>query len=273
MSPNPPTPFPDTLDALADYVKSQNVHLFVAVPCYGCKLSARFAMSLINFEGFCLRKGIQMTLDLLGNESLITRGRCILAERALKSKATHLLFLDADIGFEVHTILRLVAFDADVCCGIYARKGLDFNAIVKSEDTSVAALMDAGLGFNINFPPGKSDHSVTNGFVEVYDAATGCMLIKRQTLETLKSIYSESHLVKNDIPSSRDVVPEYVALFETEICPDTRRFLSEDYAFCRKVQKANMSVWVDITAPLSHTGTFLYTGSALKRCKMQYEKA
>jgi len=272
MSPNPPSPFPETIDALAEYVKSRNVHIFIAVPCFGCKLSARFVMSLIRLEGFFLKKGIRLTLDLLGNESLITRGRCILAERALRSQATHLLFLDADVGFEVHTILRLIAFDSDVCCGIYARKGLDFKAIVQSEDTSIAALMDAGLGFNINFPPGTTNHTVTNGFVEVYDAATGCMLIKRETLEKLKDIYGESLLVKNDIPSSRDVIPEYVALFETEICPDTRRFLSEDYAFCRKVQKAGMGVWVDITAPLSHTGTFLYSGCAADRCTVQYDE-
>ena len=269
--PNPPSPFPETTDALADYVKKQDVHIFIAVPCFGCKLSARFVMSLIRLEGIFLKKGIRLTLDLLGNESLITRGRCILAERALKSQATHLLFLDADIGFDVHTILRLIAFDGDVCCGIYARKGLDFKAIVTSDDTSLPALMDAGLGFNINFPPGVSSHSVTDGFVEVYDAATGCMLIKRKTLETLKDIYKDTHLVKNDIPSSKEAVPEYVALFDTEICPDSRRLLSEDYAFCRKVQANNMRVWVDITAPLSHTGTFLYTGCALNRCKMQYE--
>ena len=271
--PNPPTPFPETLDALAAHVKERGVHIFIAVPCYGCKLSARFVMSLIRLEGVCLQNGIKLTLDLLGNESLITRGRCILAERALRSAATHLLFLDADIGFEVHTILRLIAFDADVCCGIYARKGLDFHKIVDCEDTSVDALKDAGLGFNINFRPGSTSQSVINGFCEVYDAATGCMLIKRATLETLKDAYKESHIVKNDIPSSREVIPEYVALFDTEICPDTRRFLSEDYAFCRKAQQHDMQVWVDITAPLSHTGVLLHMGNALKRCTTSYDGA
>ena len=270
MSPNPPSPFPDTLDALAEHVKKRDVHIFIAVPCYGCKLSARFVMSLIRLEGFFLQKGIKMTLDLLGNESLITRGRCILAERALRSPATHLLFLDADIGFEVHTILRLIAFDADVCCGIYARKGLDFKSIIACEDTSVPALMDAGLGFNLNFPPGSTNQEVVHGFCQVHDAATGCMLIKRETLETLKEAYRPTHLVKNDIPSSRDVIPEYIAIFDTEICKETRRFLSEDYAFCRKVQENGMQVWADISAHLSHTGVLMHTGCALSRCTTNY---
>lgn len=271
-SPNPPTPFPESIEDLVAHIKSRDVHIFLAVPCYGCKLSARFVTSLIALEGFFLKNGLKITLDLLGNESLITRGRCILAERALKSPASHLLFIDADIGFDVKTILRLIAFDADVCCGIYARKGLDFKNIVKCDDTSVAALMDAGLGFNINFPPGSTNHQVINGFVQVYDAATGCMLIKRNVLEHLKEVYGESLLVKNDIPSSRESVPEYVALFETEICQESRRFLSEDYSFCRKCQKNGMEVWVDITAPLSHTGTILHTGCALKRCTVQYDE-
>ena len=45
--------------------------------------------------------GFTVSLNLLGNESLITRGRNILVSRCLdESAATHLLFIDADIGFD-----------------------------------------------------------------------------------------------------------------------------------------------------------------------------
>ena len=39
-----------------------------------------------------------------------------------------------------------------------------------------------------------------------------------------------------------------------------RRKLSEDYAFCRKVQKLGMKVWVDTTVELAHVGTHKFRG-------------
>lgn len=263
------TPFPQTRDELADEVKAMNVHIFLAIPCYGCRLSARFVMSLLKLDGYLMKKGIRMTIDMMGHESLITRGRCILAERMLRSQATHLLFLDADIGFEIETILRMIAFDTDISCGIYAKKGLDFASIADAGDTSVEGLKQAGLMWNLNFTPGTKTHPIKHGFCKVYDAATGCMLITRRTLETLKDKYA--HLTaRNDISSSKGAIPEYVTLFETEICSDTKRFLSEDYSFCRKAQREGFDVWVDITAPLSHTGTYIHSGDISMRTKMMY---
>jgi hypothetical protein len=265
---SPPDPFPDTLEKLAEHAKGQGTHLFIAVPCYGCKMSTTFVTSLLRLEGFCLGHGIRLTFEFLGNESLITRGRCILAERAMRSNATHLLFIDADIGFSPHTILRMVAFDAPVTCGIYAKKGLNFNDVVACSKTDEKTLADSALNFNINLPKTKN-HSVQNGFLEVMDAATGMMLIRMDCLKKLREIYAPTHLVKNDIPSSRDAMPEYVALFETVICGETRRFLSEDYAFCRKAQENGFRVYADIFAPLVHVGSMQYDGNLSHLLKTQ----
>jgi hypothetical protein len=256
----PPDPFPTDLNALVEQVKKRNVHLFIAVPCYGCKMGVKFTTSLLRLEGFCLSHGIKMTIEFLGNESLITRGRCILAERAMKSNATHLFFIDADIGFEVPTVLRLIAFDAPVTAGIYAKKGLNFGDVIKASTHEPAKLMDAALNFNLNLDPEKKNHTVTSGFLKVHDAATGFMLIRMDALRKLREIYAPTHTVKNDIPSSRETLPEYVALFETIICPKTKRFLSEDYAFCRKAQENGFDVYADIMAPLSHTGEIMNHG-------------
>ena len=280
---DPPAEFPNTPEQLAAHLKSLETHIFIAAPCYGCKMSIKFLTSLLRLESFCLVHGIRLTFEFIGNESLISRGRCILAERAMRSNATHLLFIDADIAFDVVTVLRLVAFNAPVTAGIYAKKGLDFNNVVSAGAAAVengtvtdpvklgAKLADAALGFNINLVQGKSSHDVRNGFIEVLDAATGMMMIRMDSLRTLREIYYDDLRVANDIPSSRDAMPEYVALFETFICPETRRFLSEDYAFCRKCQENGMRVFADLTAPLVHVGELTHTSDLSKMISARLE--
>jgi hypothetical protein len=157
-----------------------------------------------------------------------------------------------------------------VTCGIYAKKGLDWGKI---HDKPHIPADQRLLNFNINLVQGKTQHNVENGFVEVYDAATGFFCIKRRTLQTLRDAYPE-RLVKNDIPGSRDTVPEYCAVFDTHICPSTRRYLSEDYFFCRLCQDQGLKVYADITCPLTHTGSMQYgPGLAHKRCQTRYSRA
>jgi len=267
---------PQSLDELAAIVKSKGIHLFIATPAFGCKLTSKYVLSLMRLHSLCMAKGIGLTIDFLGNESLITRGRCILAARFLLSKATHLLFLDADIGFEPISIMRMAAFDRDVVCGIYCKKHIDWNALrhrIRENVNPDEGIQSKGLDFNLNLRPdaeGKPGATVRDGFARVYDAATGCMLISRKTLDMLTSRYKESLQVVNDIPGSKDTVPTYVALFETEICPETRRFLSEDYAFVRKCQREGLDVWADLSAPLTHTGTIQLHGDAMQRTMVSY---
>ncbi|WP_035201303.1 hypothetical protein [Agrobacterium tumefaciens] len=49
-------------------------------------------------------------------------------------------------------------------------------------------------------------------------------------------------------------------LFDTMIEPGARRFLSKDYAFCRRWRDLGGKLHVDVTAKLSHMGQHRYQG-------------
>jgi len=54
------------------------------------------------------------------------------------------------------------------------------------------------------------------------------------------------------------------ALFDTMIDEkDQRRYLSEDYAFCRRWQNIGGSVWLDPFITLNHYGNYLFQGKPL----------
>lgn len=265
----PPPPPSETMGFEAMVRHAKTCHVFVGMPCYGCRLTSKTMTAILQFQAFCLTHGIKLSVDFMGNESLITRARSIMAERFLRSKATHLLFVDADVSFTPASVLRLLSYPkADVTAGIYAKKGLDWGKIGQRTHIPPAQRL---LNFNINMVAGRAQHAVDNGFVEVYDAATGFFCIKRQTLETLRKAYWKDRRVKNDIPGSRDQIDEYCALFDTHVCPDSRRYLSEDYFFCRLCQEQGLKVYADITCPLTHTGSMHYgPGKAVRRCKTTY---
>ena len=74
-----------------------------------------------------------MKLQSMGNESLITRARNTIASMFLDDQnfvGTHLLFIDADIGFQPENIERLIRANKDIACGIYPRKCIHWNQVI-----------------------------------------------------------------------------------------------------------------------------------------------
>jgi hypothetical protein len=82
--------------------------LLLMTPCFGGQITTLFASSL---------------LRLHGGDALITRARAELTASFLgETDATHLLFVDADIGFAPEQVFRLLNFDADVTAAAYPTK-------------------------------------------------------------------------------------------------------------------------------------------------------
>ena len=50
--------------------------------------------------------------------------------------ATHLLFVDADIGFEPEQVLRLIQCGADMCAAVYPVKPVDWDKVRSTIETA-----------------------------------------------------------------------------------------------------------------------------------------
>lgn len=236
--------------------------LFVATPCYGCQLTTQFAASILQLHDVLMRVGVLAYFDFLGNESLIERARNLQTARFLQlTQFTHMLFIDADIGFDPVAVLRLLQFNKDVSSAVYAKKGINWTNIQnKARARDPENVRQAGLDFNINL---RRIEAPTNGFVRVLDTATGFLLIKRRVIERMYEHYKEELFAVNDV-QPRDI-KTYVALFACMIDPESKRFLSEDYAFCRRWQQIGGEIWVDTATRLSHLGTFIFRGDLRQR--------
>jgi hypothetical protein len=106
-------------------LKDKNFKIFLGMPMYGGMLTENTMHGLLQLQQWSMAKGVGLRLQSMGNESLITRARNTIVSMMMDQTdyvATHLLFIDADIGFNAQNVERLLCADKDVVCGIYPRK-------------------------------------------------------------------------------------------------------------------------------------------------------
>jgi len=203
-------------------------------------------------------------LDTTENESLVHRARNTSVGRFMqKSTAEYFMFIDADVHFDPASVLRLLESGHDISVACYPKKYISWeqarDAVTNQEDTNKdMAMVSSSLVVNI----GSDKRSVENGFIEILDGPTGFMMIKRDVFTRMEKEYPELNCVNDH--QNRDF-DTYCALFDCMIDPESRRYLSEDYAFCRRWQKMNGKIFADITTTLGHVGNLPFNGKLSDR--------
>jgi hypothetical protein len=254
----------------------RNKHIFIATPCYGGAMGEPYFRSMMRFVILCNKYNIQYTVSTLANESLITRGRNTLTSFFMENTAaTHLFFIDADIEFNPEDILRMVAYDKPVVVGAYPKKAINWTSILgaaRNPDMNENAETIEGHSSNyvVNFDflkdkDGKPTPQVQviDNLVKLKDAGTGFMCIRKDVIQQMFDKHPDTKYV-NDINVDQKFEPFMYALFDCIIDPESRRYLSEDYTFCRRWQEMGGDVWLDPRTALNHVGHYTFRGNIRK---------
>ncbi len=226
-------------------------------------LTEDYFHSILDLQNFCREEQIGLNIQTLGQESLVTRARNTLVANFLDNESfTHLLFIDADIGFEATSLKRFLEYDQEVLCAPYPMKLISWDMIPK--------LIEEGKDYRnlchpyvLNFS-NKGDIQIKKGFAEVLDAATGFMLIKRSCFTKMKEAYPELKYTTDQIINNKEFKSENTYLFFDTMKDDDGRYLSEDYAFSRRWQKIGGKIYADIGSKITHFGSYRYTGELWK---------
>ncbi len=224
--------------------------LFVATPCYGGLVGHLYLRSMLALQARCIAEGVAFEAATLGGDALISRARSTLAQAFLDSAAGHLLFVDADIGFEPEAALRLLHSGRDVVGGLYPRRG--------------GAVADRG--WEVAWPPGGPVPD--GGFALAEQVGLGFTLIARPVLEAIRAAtpalaYATLH---DATPGRRR--PGH-GWFEPLADPATGAVLADDAAFCRRAAACGIAVWADLACRLSHTGPATLDGDYAAKLGMQ----
>jgi hypothetical protein len=249
----------------------QKRKLFLAVPMYGGQCAGMFTRSVADLSAVCTKHGIQLQMFFLFNESLITRARNYCVDEFMRSGATHLMFIDSDIGFNPQDVIALLAMqddasEYDVIGGPYPKKCISWEKIKQAVDKGMADedpnKLEKYVGDYVFNPKTTQREIPLNQPVEVLELGTGFMMIRRKTIEDYHKAFPHQWYKPDHVRTEHfDGTREIMAVFDCIIDPESKRYLSEDYMFCYNVQKMGGKVFLCPWMQLQHVGSYVFGGS------------
>lgn len=232
--------------------------LMVGLPAYGGVFYDAVLLGLLDLQREMDRRGIPFATVVIRNESLIQRARNrVVAEFLAMPSFSHLLFIDADVGFTSDAVLRLLAHEKPLIGGLYRRKMLD----------------RVDFAWN-RLPADQEKRNPVTGAISCAAVATGFMMIKREVFTRIidasmlppeegKPPRSPLRYLPGDDGGEGGWRNHTFALFDCWI-DETGNYLSEDYAFCRRWRDLGGDVWADPGLLLSHNGTATFEADPME---------
>lgn len=248
--------------------------LFVT-PSHDGKYFHNYVISLLNLTSYAPQVGLRMQVSLQRGESLITRARNnAVAEFLANPQWTHLFWIDSDIGFTPEAVLRLLLSDYDVAAGVYPLKHEQWPEQI-NQNLSKQQFESLTTRYTVNHSKVDNDTVTFNiqpdGFLEIEEAPTGFMVIKRQVFEQLMQAYPDLRYTPDSI-GFEDKGLHY-RFFDAMVDPVSNRYLSEDYGFCYLWRQIGGKVYIDCQSNLTHQGAKLYTGDFANSLKQNLANA
>jgi len=240
----------------------EKIHLVIGTPAYGGQLTAVYATSVLRLMEVCEKIGlVQVEVAVQWGDALISRARQDLVTRFVETpQATHLLFIDSDIGFTPEQVFRLLDFDAEMASGVYPYKRLVLDKVRKAQGGKRPIQSPELWSYGVEFEdPAKI--TMKKDFAQALYAGLGFALIKKSVFQKMIQKYPELKYRGGFL--STDPYPQSAnryALFNEFIDEKTGRYLPEDLSFCRRWTKMGGEIWVDTRSKLQHMGPTVFDG-------------
>jgi hypothetical protein len=222
----------------------------IGTPCYGGQVRIEWAECYAETRLLLASQGVQTAFVGTKSESLVQRGRDLIAANFLAIEhATHLFFIDADIEWEPKDVLKLLSHDVECICALYPKKTLPI-------EYPFHPLVDEN---------GHSNRDPRTGRIEIGNAATGFLCLKRAAFLRYIEAYPESKI--RAMQNVQDhVLPWLYDFFPAQL--EDGILWSEDYGFCRRFRAAGGQVWMDPYIKLKHIGAYTFEGDPAKIIRM-----
>jgi len=236
----------------------------VVSPSHDGKFFQNYVLSMLNLTIEAERAGMRLQVLFHQGESLVTRARnnCV-AQFLANPHWTHLFWIDADIGFSAQAAFRLLLSGYDIAAGVYPLKRENWPAEGVAAGTTQQQFEATFTRYTVNAKASEVTSQVEldvqpDGFMKMDEAPTGFMVIKRAVFERLMASYPDLSYVPDSIGEAN--LGLHYRFFDVMVDPVTRRYLSEDYGFCRLWSRLGESIYIDANSNLSHQGAKLYRG-------------
>lgn len=227
--------------------KPEEIHLFIATPCYNAQVTSKYTESLINTCIFLNEKNIKHTVKFINNH-IVTKARNMLAHNFMNSELnfTHMLFIDADIIWKPQDVMNLLEHDLECVIGVYPNK--QYYVSKNESGKNINILSSSQLYQPIQI---KEDNEY---LIKAEFAATGFMMLKKAGLKKIESCIQTFTMPLDNINHVKyENVYNY---FDCNVV--NSQYLTEDYHFSLLLNKNGGDIYADKRIVLLHTGNHDY---------------
>lgn len=229
--------------------------IVVSTPAFGEMFYTPYVQSLLRLQRAMFERKWTMRHAMMAYAHINEARNALLTHWYDKSDASHLLFVDADMGFEPQLIFDMVALDKPVTGVIYTKRQVDLQRLATSAakgerpERAIARAHDFIVRPLRGRPPRR-----LKGFLEVEACGTGIMLIARSAIATmLKTLPDISEpTAKNASPLTAGL-ERMIRVFDN-ITVDGK-LLVNDFAFCHRWHAlCKGELWARADAAVTHIG-------------------
>ena len=231
--------------------------LFVGAPNYK-GASGAFIITMLKLQAALARRKGKMIPWFIENESNIDRARAKACAAFLKTDATHLLFIDTDIGVDGEAILQMMELDLPIIGATICMKEIDFERMIQvareNPDLPTKTVKAWGTTFAFSGDPQEFDDLLKPQAIP--RIGTGCMLIRRDVIERLWAEHAaELGCIHQGV--------YFVNLFQCTIDRLTGNQIGTDYSFCDRAKAAGFQTYIAPWVDTTHRGEYTFRASLL----------
>jgi hypothetical protein len=242
----------------------------ICTPAYGEVFYTPYVESIIRLVRACERRRWQTLFGTVSHADIVEARNFLLTYWFDKTEATHLLFVDADMGFDPQLIVEMIELDKPVVGAAYPKRSLDLKKVIEAAASGAKAerAVVEGLEFVVRSP--HDDAKQLKGFIPVEGCGAGILLIQRACIERMLEVIPQlsDAKAKRNSPLAR-TLDRLIRAFEIVHVDGAR--LSEDYSFCHRWrQDCDGEIWAASHHEVTHVGLRHYKGrfsDVVKRSK------
>jgi len=222
--------------------------IFLFVPAFGQMVSATTFLTTHALRQHLMSKGIGGGISTLSFPDIAElRSMAITVWYDTMPNSTHILFIDADMGFPPELVTDMLMFNEPIVGTVYPQRKMP--------------LSWAGSGTGASMTERRGDHMLVEG------VGFGCTLIRRDVVTKMIEKFPELIDTRLQLHPAGETLRQtgtnrLLRFFEKLDLPE-RGLVSEDLSFCIRWKECGGQVWANIGHRMSHVGPYDYAGRYL----------